>query len=382
VETLRVWLKAGHTVEIIRRLLPRFTAETGISVDLRVVPEGQAHDALMEGPDVADVVTVPFWYLEELRAKGILRPVAVADLGLEEKAFAPEALGALTRGGSLWALPHTLTGGMLAYRGDVFDAAGLARPQTLRDVLASDALLRERGLGLVVRCNGEFSSLETFAGWAAARGIKLLPDEGIPSPEDLEHGVGDLVQAMSRRGRHLVTLDYAGVGDLVGTGSASHLFDTSAWAFQFEDPASPVRGLMTYTTVSDSLPAQFLYAEGLGITAGCRSEPAARAFLAWRHSEEVVRAEVEGVRRIDIPRTDLRGKDWYREFVDSQGLQECLSAVDESWQCIDSGHVALRPDFVEAARTLMGAISDTIAGRHASLADAYEATYGRKSLRG
>lgn len=382
MESLRVWLKAGHTVEIIRRLLPGFTDETGIQVVLDVVPEGVAHDALMEGPDVADVVTVPFWYLEELRANGILRPVSASELGLAEQAFVPEALHALTRGGSLWAVPHTLTGGMLAYRRDVFDAAGLDRPQTLADVLASDALLRERGLGLVVRCNREFSSLETFAGWAAAKRIKLLPDEGVPSLEDLQRGVGDLVQAMSGRGRHLAGLDYAGVGGLVGTGTASHLFDTSAWAFQFEDPASPVRGLMAYTTVADSLQAQFLYAEGLGITAGCRSEPAARKFIAWRHSEEVLRAEVEGVRRIDIPRADLREKNWYREFVASQGLQECLHAVDESWKCIDSRHVALRPDFVEAARTLMGAVSDTIAGRHDSLPEAYEFTYGPKGLPG
>lgn len=381
MESLRVWLKAGHTVEIIRQLLPRFTAATGINVALSVVAEGVAHDALMEGPDVADVVTVPFWYLEELRDNGILRPLSASDLGLAETVV-PEALHALTRGGSLWAVPHTLTGGMLAYRRDLFDAAGLDRPQTLADVLASDALLRERGLGLVVRCNREFSSLETFAGWAAAKGIRLLPDEGVPSLEDVQYGVGDLVQAMSGRGRHLAMLDYAGVGDLVGAGSASHLFDTSAWAFQFEDPASPVRGLMGYTTVSASLPAQFLYAEGLGITAGCRSEPAARKFIAWRHSEEVLRAEVEGVRRIDIPRTDLREKDWFREFVTSQGLQECLHAVDESWQRINSRHVALRPDYVEAARTLMGAISDTVAGRHASLAEAYEATYGLKSLQG
>jgi hypothetical protein len=58
MQTLRVWLKAGHTVEIIRRLLPDFRASTGIEVALDVVPEGVAHDALMHGSPVADVVTV------------------------------------------------------------------------------------------------------------------------------------------------------------------------------------------------------------------------------------------------------------------------------------------------------------------------------------
>jgi ABC-type glycerol-3-phosphate transport system substrate-binding protein len=375
MQTLRVWLKAGHTVEIIRRLLPDFRASTGIEVALDVVPEGVAHDALMHGSPVADVVTVPFWYLEEMRAAGTLLPIATADVGLAEDAFVPHALGALRRGGKLWAVPHTLTGGMLAYRQDVFDAAGLGHPQSLADVLTAHAVLRDRGMGLVARCNGEFSSLETFSGWAAAKGVTIVPDAGDPSFEDLSDGAGDLVEALSGGARGLAALDYAGVGNLVTSGKASQLFDTSAWAFQFEDPGSPVRGLMGYTTVRDALPAQFVYAEGLGITAGTPSEQAARQFIAWRHSEEVLRAEVEGVRRIDIPRADLRERDWYRAFVAAAGLQECLRAVDESWSGIDFRHIPLRVDFVEAARKLMGAISGTVSGRYSSLAHAYDLTY-------
>ncbi|WP_181884726.1 ABC transporter substrate-binding protein [Arthrobacter sp. RT-1] len=382
MEPLRVWLKAGHTVEIIRRLLPEFREATGIDVALDVVPEGVAHDALVQGSPVADVVTVPFWYLEELRAAGTLLPIAAADVGLDESAFVPHALAALRRGGTLWAVPHTLTGGMLAYRQDLFEAAGLGRPQSLADVLTAHGVLRERGMGLVARCNGEFSSLETFSGWAAAKAVRLLPDAGDPTFEDLRDGVGDLVQALARGPQDLTGLDYAGVGNLVSDGKASHLFDTSAWAFQFEDPGSPVRGLMGYTTVGDARPAQFVYAEGLGITAGCHSEEAARQFIAWRHSEEVLRAEVVGVRRIDIPRADLRERDWYRDFVAGAGLEECLRAVDESWSGIDFRHIPLRVDFVEAARRLMGAISGTVSGKYASLALAYDVTYQQDGQRG
>lgn len=382
MQTLRVWLKAGHTVEIIRRLLPKFRASTGIEVALEVVPEGVAHDALVQGSSLADVVTVPFWYLEELRAAAILLPVATDDVGLDESAFVPHALRALRRDGLLWAVPHTLTGGMLAYRQDAFDAAGLGHPRSLIDVLDAHAVLRQRGMGLVARCSGEFSSLETFSGWAAARGVRLLPDAGDPTFEGLRDGAGDLVEALAGGPRDLAALDYAGVGNLVSDGEASHLFDTSAWAFQFEDPKSPVRGLMGYTTVGDARPAQFVYAEGLGITAGCRSEEAARKFIAWRHSEEVLHAEVHGVRRIDIPRADLREKDWYRDFVAATGLQECLRAVDESWSGIDFRHIPLRADFVEAARRLMGAISGTVSGKYASLAQAYDVTYQQAGRRG
>lgn len=375
---LRVWMKAGHTVEIIRRMLPGFTDESGIEVELDVVPERTAHDSLVRGDVPADVVTVPFWYLEELVSVGMLRPLALEQLGMSDEAFEPRALQCLTRQGSLWAAPHTLTGAMLAYRQDVFEREGLNMPSTLGDVLQAHRQLR--GHGLAVRCNPEFSSLETFAGWAAAKGIKLLPDSGVASLDDLEAGIGDLVQAMSASDRRLTTLDYAGTGALVEKGSASLLFDTSAWSFQFEAPGSPVRGRMAYTGIAEHAPAQFLYAEGLGITAGCRDEPAARQFIAWRHSERVLRAEVEGIRRIDIPRVDLRGKEWFIDYVQSQGLSTCLAAVDRSWASTDDSHVAKRADYVTAARTLMEAISGTISGRFSSLTEAHEITYGQRPL--
>ena len=375
-----MWLKAGHTVEIIRRLLPEFIAKTNIEVELSVVPERTAHDSLVHGDIPADVVTVPFWYLEELISLGMLRPLSAEHFGVSKQDFQPRALQCLTRGGSLWALPHTLTGAMLAYRQDVFDREGLKQPATPEDVLSAHRQLN--GQGLVVRCSPEFSSLETFAGWAAAKNIKLLPDAGTPSLDELSDGISDLVQEMSASSSHLATLDYAGVGDLVEKGAASLLFDTSAWSFQFEAPSSPVRGRMTYTGIAERAPAQFLYAEGLGITAGCRNELAAREFIAWRHSERVLRAEVEGVRRIDIPRLDLRSKGWFVDYVQSQGLSKCLTAVDQSWASTDDRHVARRTDFVTAARTLMQAISGTVAGRFSSLNEAHEVTYGQRSHRG
>lgn len=378
MEKLAVWLKAGHTVEVIRRLLPEFTKHSGIDVELTVVPERTAHDSLVRREAPADVVTVPFWYLEELTALGMLRPLATDYFGVSAAAFAPRALQCLTREGSLWALPHTLTGGMLAYRQDVFEAEGLASPATLRDVLQAHRALGDKGLA--VRCNTEFSSLETFAGWAAAKKIKLLPDSGSASLEDLQEGIGDLVEALKTASGHLTTLDYAGVGGLVEKGAASLLFDTSAWSFQFEAPGSPVRGKMAYTGIAERAPAQFLYAEGLGITAGSRNELAAREFIAWRHSERVLRAEVEGVRRIDIPRLDLRSKEWFADYVQSQRLSRCLTAVDQSWASTDDGHVARRTDFVAAARTLMQAISGTIAGQFSSLDEALRVTYGQRSL--
>ena len=58
---LRVRLKDGYTIEVIKRHLPEFVEATGIAVDLEVVDERAAHDAFAAPHDGAprpDVTTV------------------------------------------------------------------------------------------------------------------------------------------------------------------------------------------------------------------------------------------------------------------------------------------------------------------------------------
>lgn len=381
---LSIWLKFGHTVEIIRRLVPEFTELTGINVTIHVVPEDVAHDALVSGKNRPDVVTVPYWSLDELNARNVLRPITTAEFELNDGYFAAPALTALRRKETLWAVPHTLTGGVLSYRHDVFERFGVPIPRTLDDVIQSHTTLKTVGWGFIARCNEEFSSLETFAGWAAARDITLLPASGSPKRGEVVRGVGDLVAALcgGLDDIQVTELDYSDLGDLIVGGRASHLFDTSAWAFRFEAPGSPIQGRMSYTTLTDRSPAQFLYAEGLGITSWCANVSAAHRFIAWRHSERVLRAEVEEIRRIDIPRVDLRDRGWFRDFVHRARLEPALHAVDASWAQSELSHVGLRVDYVDQARRLMQALSGTISARYDSLDAAFEAIYGTESQPG
>src|SRR5919112_5513021 len=270
--SLSVWLKAGHTVEVMRRRSADFTARTGIEVDISVAPEGQAHDHLVSGVRRPDVVTVPPWYLDELVGLDVLQPLDEPAAVPTGARFPSAALSALSRSGSTWAVPHTLTGGVLSYRADVLDAAGVTAPETVDDVLSTARLLAESPrtadvpYALVARASGEFSSLETYSGWAWARGQRVLPDKGSVDPDVAEAAIGDLVDVLRATvPADLVQRDYAAVGQLVAEGRAAMLFDTSAWAFFFEDPgSSQVAGRMGYTTIAGPhAAAQFLYAEGL-----------------------------------------------------------------------------------------------------------------------
>jgi ABC-type glycerol-3-phosphate transport system substrate-binding protein len=377
--SLSVWLKAGHTVEVMRRQSADFTAETGIEVDISVVPEGQAHDHLVSGARRPDVVTVPHWYLDELVDLDVLRPVGDPAAMPADARFPTAALSALSRSGSTWAVPHTLTGGVLSYRKDVLEHAGVAPPQTVDDVLSTArALAQTPGVdgvlhGLVARASGEFSSLETYSGWAWARALRVLPDTGSADPDVVEAAVGDLVDVLRATApADLASRDYAAVGQLVAEGRAAMLFDTSAWAFFFEDRrSSQVAGRMGYTTVAGPrAAAQFLYAEGLGVTAWCPDPGAAAEFIRWRHSEAVVRDEVETFGRLDVPRTDLWDTQWYQDSVAARGLRDYLAVVRASWELADVGHVPRRVDYVPRAREVMAAISAVVSGRRPTLADA------------
>jgi ABC-type glycerol-3-phosphate transport system substrate-binding protein len=378
--SLRVWLKDGHTVEVVRRSADDFTALTGVDVELHVVPEGEAHDRLLSGEERPDVVTVPYWYLDELAGRDLLRPLDDFVPAGDWERFPSAAVGALSRGGARWALPHTLTGGMLAYRTDLLEQAGHEPPRTTSQVLT---LARELGSsdgpvhGLVARGSVEFSSLETYAGWAWAHGHRLLPRTGEPDPDVLQRAVGDLVETLRDTAPpDLTTRDYGAVGRLMQEGRALFLVDTSAWGFFLEDPTvSRVAGRVGYSVLhGPAAPVQFLYAEGLGITTWCTRPTEAAAFLAWRHSADIVRREVEEVGRLDLPRTDLWDTDWYRHEVRRRLLEDYMAVVRRSWEAADPAHVATRPDFVAQARRIMRSIVAVLERRAPDLTAALAAT--------
>jgi ABC-type glycerol-3-phosphate transport system substrate-binding protein len=376
--SLTVWLKEGHTVAVIARSVEGFQERTGVDVDLVAVPEGEAHDALIAGQRRPDVVTVPYWYKTELVARGVLRPLddVLPPDEVDWERFAAVAVEALMQDGLHWGVPHTLTGGMLSFRQDLFDAAGIDPPTTLDDVTSAARSLQRRTSaqhGLVARASAEFSSLETYAGWAWAKGARILPESGNADPREVARGVSDLVAALRVAGpSDLTSRDYGEVGALVAQGHAAQLFDTSAWGFFLEDHRqSAVAGRMGYTTIAGpAAPAQFLYAEGLGITSWSRSPEEAAAFITWRHSEETTRAEVEEVGRLDLPRNDLWEASWYREIVRRRSLERYMEVVRRSWQEADAGHLTHRADFVHAARMLMGPLAHAVRRQDADLVTA------------
>ena len=132
-----VWALTGRDqVQIIKQLAnERFTHETGIAVDLKLVSETAVLPATAagQGPDIC--LMVP----QNLPINFAIRGAVLNLSGFEgfqtvRERFAEQAMVSFEFDGKTYALPETMTFPMLFYRGDILEELGLAVPETWDDV--------------------------------------------------------------------------------------------------------------------------------------------------------------------------------------------------------------------------------------------------------
>jgi ABC-type glycerol-3-phosphate transport system substrate-binding protein len=136
-ETIEVWFQSGRDqVQILRNLIDNtFTPRTGISVDLKLVPQGVVLPATLagEGPDVA----LGLWGDTTINfaMRGAAYDLSQFD-DFDEVAsqFAPCAFDVVKYQGGVYGLPETQNFFMLFYRKDVLTELGLEVPETWEDV--------------------------------------------------------------------------------------------------------------------------------------------------------------------------------------------------------------------------------------------------------
>lgn len=354
---LSLLLKAGHTVEIIRRLAPRFESEHGIRLDIEVVTEEQAYNRLLSGGRLPDVCTVPYWNLAELVQAGSLAPLERSDFPGESNS---RALQSLTHQGQLWGIPHTLTGGTLFTRLDHVPEGFGTCANSFEEFLAMWDRLIENDQSLTIRADSAFSSAETYRGILYAAGVPSFRGAEEPDVSALKNPLDEIVSRLRRQKARLTSLDYSQMGQLFAEGGASMMFDTSAWAtiYALDNTLSH---RVSYGRLG-SLPAPFFYAEGLGITRDSAHPDEAKALIRWRHSPDVIREEVETLNRIDLPRVDIVGEDWFEALLEKGDNRAVLSEVATSWDATPADYPISGPGFVTWGRSLMAAIADAVSG--------------------
>jgi ABC-type glycerol-3-phosphate transport system substrate-binding protein len=131
-----------------------WSAATGARLTVDAIPYENLHDkqVLEMSNGTFDIMYVhPSWFGEYVSA-GALLPIddMLADAsanpaGFSKDSYLPSVLSQGASGGEQYCLPDFVASVVVAYRKDLFDAAGLAAPKTLDDVLADAAKLNGQG---------------------------------------------------------------------------------------------------------------------------------------------------------------------------------------------------------------------------------------------
>ncbi len=149
-EHLQVWVnRSSQYVQIMQKMIDEsFTPETGIEVDISIMPDQYKlvlSNSSGNAPDVATGInyTIPY----ELAIRGTL--VDMTQFGDFKEAAEPYESGFFmtgTIGDSVYAMPETMNFWVLYYRSDVLEKLGLEVPETMDDVIDMLPELQMRGL--------------------------------------------------------------------------------------------------------------------------------------------------------------------------------------------------------------------------------------------
>lgn len=378
--TIRVLLKEGYEIDAIRKFTPDFEKATGIKVKIEVYDEPTARQKLVldasSKTGTYDVTSGSFWNLPEYVKAGWLQPLdtylkEAKDPWLKPEDIPAGAKKAMTVDGKLYALPHTIIGGMGYYRKDVFDELGLKAPQTTADMLAAAKVIKRERPDLIpftARGASTFASLGTELGWAYGYGALLFDKDNRPqadSPE-MKRAMTDFVTLMKDYGpKDAATLDFTQAGEKFSSGKAAMMFDTSGFGTIFEDPKeSKVAGKVGFTlpTGPTGKPLQWLYNEGLAITADSKHKNAAWLFLQWRLSRETTMKELTELGRTDVPSLYVLNSPEYKKYAEEHKVTAFTEALKGSWEQATSEHWPFYPEFSKIGDTFAQNISSAIAG--------------------
>jgi multiple sugar transport system substrate-binding protein len=184
---ITVWIEENQPdrVAATKANVADFARRTGIEVELVALGDGELIPrtaAAARNNTLPDVMQVSMAEAHTFAARGVLDAGAaqqtVEELG--EETFSARALSLLTTAGSLAAVPSDGWGQLLIYRKDLFDAAGLAAPETLSDVQRAARRLHRPGRAgiTLATADGEGFTAETFEHVALAAGCQLINDSG------------------------------------------------------------------------------------------------------------------------------------------------------------------------------------------------------------
>ena len=368
---LKVWTLENlpDRLAATRAIVDKFTAESGVKVELIGIDENQFNQLITSAaaagdlPDVIGALSLPG--VRTLSANELLDTETARGVvdSLGEDTFFPRTLELTREGDAQLSVPSDGWAQLLVYRKDLFDAAGLAVPDTYEAIRAGAEALDSDGVAGFVGAtvpNDAFTQ-QTFEHLALGNGCDLVDDAGevtIDSQEcvDAFAFYGDLVTDYSVPGAQDVDTTratyFAGQAAMVVW--SSFILDEMAGLRADAAPSCPEcqadpaflarnSGIVTAIAGPDGAePAQFGEVVSWAITAESATEPA-QQFVQYMMSdgyEAWIGFAPEG------------------KFPARQGNAEAATAYVDAWQTLPAGVDTkaplsdfYSPEVLEALRT-------------------------------
>ena len=378
------WPALPHFV-IAEKLIPEFTEETGITVEVDALQYLKLHDKqLLEiGKPKGDydvVSWVVFWKTEYVQ-KGLLTPLSqmfsnpalvdpdydVADITpayLENggKVGGPQGyLDGPTAG--LYGIPFSAQTTLMAYRKDLLDKHGIKVPETYDELVAASRTLKEKeGIGgLTGRAQSGHHATDYFLTHYGPTGGLILDDNYEPVLNGPE-GVRTIEYLKEFLDTGPVGMTGYSYGEMINSfvqGDAAFYLDASKVRKTAENPKkSKVVGKVGYALhpTIDGKCGSGTGGFALGIPANAKNKEAAFLFIQWMTNKTNDRklADMGGdpIRTSTMTDPELQAK-----FAEYPFLVEQLECARADWR-------PLIPEFPEIDHQIIGiSVSEAITGQ-------------------
>jgi multiple sugar transport system substrate-binding protein len=344
------------------RLVPEFTRETGIKVEIDRMQYLRMHDKqlleMSKPKGDYDVISyVVFWKAEYVK-KGLLQPLSpfLGKAGLADPAYdiADIVPGYLENiglvggkkgylagaGAQLYGIPFGAETSILAYRKDIFDKHGLKPPATYDELAKLLPVLKAKEPGMGALTSRGQSGSHVVHAWLLhlnPLGGKIFDDLWRPVFQ-LDAGVqaARLLKQISDSGP--AGIPGYGFGEMSNAflqGQAAMYLDTIAIFGQVEDPAkSKIAGKVAYAlhpkgTRSSSETGGF----GMAIPRNAANSEAAFLFIEWM-TNKVNDKRVTGLGGNATRMSTLGDAELLKRYPQFHVLREQLKYADPDWRPI------------------------------------------------